>query len=87
MPLDEHFRAMPRYHFHVKNDINAVDEHGEDLENLAVAHQRAVYYARDLASAAVRNGALDLRHRIDIADGTGAVLMGVTFADAIHVTN
>jgi hypothetical protein len=76
MLLDEHFCAMPRYHFHVKNDINAVDDHGEDLENLAVAHQRAVYYARDLASAAVRNGALDRRHRIDIADGTGAVLMG-----------
>jgi hypothetical protein len=71
--------------FHVINDIDAPDVEGEQLNNLAAAHLKAIDYARDLAAAAVRQGRLDLKHRIDVENEDGEVLASVTFADAIDV--
>lgn len=76
---------MPHFRFHVLNDIDAPDEEGQELPSLAAAHLRAIDYARDLASAAVRQGQLDLRHRIDIEDGEGKVLLTVTFGEAVDL--
>ena len=78
---------MPTYRFHVLNDIDAPDEEGVELDNLALAHLKAIDAARDIASAAVRQGRLNLKHRIDVEDDSGTVLMTVTFADAIEVSN
>ncbi|MCP3732708.1 hypothetical protein M9978_20015 [Sphingomonas sp. MG17] len=80
-------RSMGRFFFHVINDIGVPDEEGEDFDNLAAAHLRAIDYARDLASASVRQGRLDLQHRIEINDAEGKVLATVTFADAVDVTS
>lgn len=76
---------MPHFRFHVLNDIDAPDDEGQDLDNLAAANLKAIDYARDLASAAVRQGRLDLKHRIDVEDESGSVLLTVTFADAIDL--
>lgn len=78
---------MPNYRFHVINDIDAPDEEGVELDNLALAHLKAIDAARDLASAAVRQGRLNLQHRIDVEDHSGNVLLTVTFADAIELSN
>ena len=77
---------MPHFRFHIINDIDVPDPEGQDLDNLAAAHMKAIDYARDLASAAVRQGRLDLQHRIDVEDEDGNVLATVTFADAIDVS-
>lgn len=77
---------MPTYFSHVLNDIDAPDEEGHELASLAAAHLRAIDYARDLASVAVRQGRLDLGHRIDVEDDGGKVLLTVTFADAVEIT-
>ena len=77
---------MPHFRFHVINDIDAPDEEGQELPNLAAAHLKAIDYVRDLASAAVRQGRLDLKHRIDVEDDEGKVLLTVTFGDAIEVS-
>jgi hypothetical protein len=82
-----HSGCMPLYRFHIRNDIDAPDEEGEHFDNLAAAHLRAIDYARDLASAAVRQGRLDRKHRIDVEDEDGKVLVTVTFADAVEVLN
>lgn len=76
---------MPNFRFHIINDIDASDDEGLELDNLAAAHLKAIDFARDLASAAVHQGRLDLRHRIDVEDDAGNVLVSVTFADAIEV--
>ena len=76
---------MPRYRFHVLNDIDAPDGEGQELTSLAAAHLQAIDYARELASASVRQGRLDLTHRIDIEDDVGKVLSTVTFGEAVHI--
>lgn len=78
--------AMPHYRFHIINDIDVPDPEGQELANLAAAHLKAIDYARDLASVSVGQGRLDLRHRIDVEDESGAVLLTVTFADAVDVS-
>jgi hypothetical protein len=77
---------VPNYRFHVVNDIDSPDDEGLELANLAAAHLKAIDFARDLAAAAVRQGRLDLKHRIDVEDGQGEVLLTVTFADAVAVS-
>lgn len=77
---------MAKFYFHVINDIDVPDDEGQVFDNLAAAHLRAIDYARDLASAAVRQGRLDLKHRIEIEDDTGKVLATVTFEDAVEVS-
>jgi hypothetical protein len=77
---------MPMFRFHVINDIDAPDEEGLELANLAAAHLKAIDFVRDLASAAVRQGRLDMKHRIDIEDDAGKVLLTVTVAEAIEVS-
>jgi hypothetical protein len=47
----------------------------------------AIHYARDLASSSVREGWLNLKHRIDVEDDQGTVLVTVTFADAIKLSS
>jgi hypothetical protein len=78
---------MPNYFFHVLNDIDAKDEEGLELDNLAMAHLKAIESARELASASVRQGRLDLKHRIDVEDEAGEVLVSVTFAEAVEVAS
>lgn len=77
---------MPIFRFNVINDIDAPDEEGIYLDNLAVANLKAIDFARDLASASVRQGRLDLTHRIEVANEAGEVLLTVTFGDAIAVS-
>ena len=76
---------MSRYFFHIKNDIEVPDPEGQELDNLAAARQLAVAYARDLAAEAVRQGEVDLKHRIVIADEDGDALLTVTFGEAFVI--
>lgn len=76
---------MPRYFFHVRNDIVATDKDGMDLPNDAVALERALDGARDLASASVRQGHLDLRHYVECVAEGGRKVGIVRFADAVKI--
>jgi len=76
---------MARFYFNIKNDIEVRDPEGQELDNLAAARQQAVAYARDLAAEAVRQGAVDLKHRIVISDEDGDELLTVTFGEAFAI--
>lgn len=76
---------MARFFFHIKNDIEVTDPEGQELDNLAAARQQAVHYARDLAAEAVRQGEVDLKHRIVVADEDGDDILTVTFAEAFAI--
>ncbi|RSV35787.1 hypothetical protein CA234_19325 [Sphingomonas sp. ABOLE] len=77
---------MARFYFRIINDIEVPDEQGQELQNLAEAHLKAIQAARDLASHSVRLGRLDLKHQIQVQDDAGTVLLTVTFADAIELS-
>lgn len=76
---------MPRYFFHLFDDIIVQDEEGVELPNLAAARLRALIGARDIISEQVRHGYFVLSHRIDVADEQGEKVLTVTFKDAVDI--
>ena len=77
---------MPRFYFHLFNDVDAPDNEGLDLLDLAAARLHAGNQARFTAGETVKlQGRIDLRHRIDIEDHRGNVLDTVCFGDVVSV--
>lgn len=50
-------RGVPRYYFHLLNDLDAPDEEGKELPDLAAAREQARYNARFTAGEADVSGA------------------------------
>jgi hypothetical protein len=77
---------MARFHFHLLNGGGlTADEEGRELANLDVARDEAIKGARSLISEEAKEGHVDLRGRIDVADPTGRVLLTVTFTEAVEI--
>lgn len=77
---------MPRFYFHLFNDVDAPDNEGLELLDLAAARLHAGNQARFTAGETVKlQGRIDLRHRIDIEDHRGNVLDTVCFGDVVSV--
>jgi hypothetical protein len=78
---------MPRYYFHLYNDVVARDDEGRILSGLNEARSVAVKEAREMMTESVLDGRMTLSHRIDVADESGAVVATVSFRDAVTVND
>lgn len=78
---------MPRFYFHLYNDIVARDDEGRVLSDLNEARAVAVTEAREMMSESVLEGRMTLSHRIDVADEAGAAVATVSFRDAVTVND
>ena len=77
---------MPRYYFHLRNDLSVDDPEGAELPDLDAARIRAEKYAVDMSAASVLEHArINLRHRIEVADASGKTVLTVTFGDVVTV--
>jgi hypothetical protein len=80
---------MPRFYFHVRDDVDVRDETGKELQDLAAAVAYSMEQARYHAVKATNEkGSVVADHRIDIEDKDGHVLDSVLFADVAtaHLT-
>ena len=77
---------MPRFYFHLLNDVDAPDDEGKELQDLEAAREHARRMAIFSAAEAVKDQAHLVRsHRIQIEDADGKVLDTVHFGDVITV--
>ena len=77
---------MPRFRFHLYNDVETIDEQGREFPDLQAARTEAIDNARDLMAAELKsNGAINLNHWIELENDAGDVFV-VTFRDAITIT-
>jgi hypothetical protein len=77
---------MPRFFFHIYNDLVTQDLEGQELADADAAIKEAQKGARSLAAEQVlRSARLVLHHFIEVADSKGAVIAKVTFRDAVAV--
>lgn len=76
---------MPRFFFHLYNDVTSRDEEGKDLPDQSAAHHQALAYARDMAAVTVREGYLTLSHRIEVTDHEGGLVLELPFRNAVHI--
>ena len=77
---------MPHYHLHLHNaHVDASDEEGMDLTDLAEAQSRAIEGIRDFLSHELKAGKIDMRGQVDIADDSGTILHSVQFSEAFTI--
>jgi hypothetical protein len=77
---------VPRYFFHIFDDLDVSDDEGSQFADLKTARVFGVQNARALMCEALRvEGRINLNHRIDIEDEQGRVVGRVHFADAVTI--
>jgi hypothetical protein len=77
---------MPKYFFHLHNDIDVPDPEGTQLTDLGAAHTYAANQVCDLMGETIKEERrLVLHHRVDIEDERGAVLDTVWFREVVAV--
>ena len=77
---------MPRYHFHVYNDLVALDEEGKELPSIEAAREEAIRGGRALmAEQLMEAGRMRLQHRIEVADENGRVLLTIPFRELVNI--
>ena len=77
---------MILFFFHVHNRIGFVeDEEGRELADLEAARHEAIAGARSIVSEEAKQGCVDLRGRIDVADAERNILLSIPFDEAIEV--
>ena len=77
---------MPRFLFHVIDDIMSLDEEGRELPSIDLARQEAIAGARELiAHKVMRTGRVALHHRIEIAGEDGTVLLALPYGEAVTI--
>ena len=78
--------GMPRFYFHLRNDLSVDDSEGMELPDVAAARRLAEKYALDMSAASVLEHAkINLRHRIEVADAKGETVLVVEFGDVLTV--
>ena len=79
-------KGVPRFYFHLHDDMDVPDDLGVELPSLESAIAYAFDQTRHLAGQMViETGRLALGHRIDVEDENGTVLDSVEFRDVIKV--
>lgn len=79
---------MPRYYLNLFNDVDTMDESGEDYTDLAAAKENAIASARELMAEHLLAGLpIRLWHRIEIADETGKVLATLPFRELVTIVH
>ena len=76
---------MPRYFFHLHNDLETRDEEGLELPDLAAARGVAEHEARAMAAQSFANGQLRLHHSIEVTDANGATLLTLRFGEVVEI--
>jgi len=77
---------MPRYHFNLRDDLDAADEEGMELPDLAAAREQAITEARQIACASLKEqGRINLSHYIEVTDSGGEPLFRLPFREAMKI--
>ncbi|HEX9932376.1 MAG TPA: hypothetical protein VGB08_05990 [Allosphingosinicella sp.] len=76
---------MPRFFFHVYDDVIVLDDEGMILADEGAARAAALAGARALICDTVRKGRISLGHRIEVKDEAGATVVDLSFAEAVKI--
>jgi hypothetical protein len=77
---------MPRFYFHLRNDMSVNDEEGLELPSIEGARLRAEKYALDMSAASVlEHRKINLHHRIEVANARGQIVLTVEFGDVVRI--
>ena len=76
---------MPRYYFHIKNELEIIrDQEGQELHGLDAVREEATESAREMMSEKVREGHGPDSRAFVVTDEQGHVVLNFPFRDAIR---
>jgi len=77
---------MPRFYFHLRNDLSVNDEEGQVLPDQEAAMMLARKYAREMAAASILDhGRINLQHRIEVVDEVRETAFIVEYKDVVEI--
>jgi Domain of unknown function (DUF6894) len=76
---------VPRYFFHLYDDVVVMDDEGIELPTIEAARESALTGARAMICDQVSKGKINLGHRIEVADEAGERVHVIAFGDAIEI--
>jgi hypothetical protein len=76
---------VPRYFFHIFDDVVLMDDEGIELPDAEAARAEALAGAREMMCDQVRNGRLSLHHRIEVEDDRGQAVLTLPFDEAVRI--
>jgi hypothetical protein len=76
---------VPRYYFHLHDEASLEDEEGTDLADVAAVRDYALANARDMVCGDIKNGFVNLDHRIEVVDEDGELVFTITFGEAFKI--
>lgn len=77
---------MPKFFFHVRDDMDVPDDEGAELPDVDAARDYAARSARVLMCETLRqDGRITLHHQIDVEDEAGGLLASVPFREAVRI--
>lgn len=77
---------MPRYYMQLRDGTeHLLDPDGIEYANLDELKKKVLIAVRDLMSADIKGGIVDLRFRIDAEDREGVIVYTLGFAEAITI--
>jgi hypothetical protein len=76
---------VPRFYFHLHNDIDSLDEEGREVADTETARRMALVDARHMAAESVREGHLNRAHFVEVCSEDGKPLFRVTFGAAVEI--
>jgi hypothetical protein len=76
---------MPRFFFHVHDDLDVFDAEGTEFPDAAAATEGAIHSARSLMCETIMQGRIALDHRIEVMDEKQALIGNVLFRDAVKI--
>jgi hypothetical protein len=78
--------TMSLFHLNLRTSADFIlDEDGTELADLAAAEESATRSAREMMSADVCNGDLQLDESIEIHDAQGRYLSAIRFSDVLKI--
>jgi hypothetical protein len=76
---------VPRYFFHIYDELVLHDDEGMEMADAPAAHAAAMAGARAMMCDQLMKGRLDLSHRIEVEDDRGDAVFTLPFGDAVII--
>ena len=77
---------MARYFMQLRSGTEELlDPEGSEYPNITALREAVLFIARDVLTADIRLGVIDLRFRIDAEDEAGTIVHSLGFEDAVSV--
>lgn len=77
--------VMPRFYFHLYNNVIVRDEEGRELPDAETARAEAIKAAQEMICEEAKKGQVKLSHRIEVEDELGLPYFTIRYRDVVEV--